>query len=271
LNQLEQGYTLRAQHKFKEARDAFLAAANATDNLIEKAWALLNAATTLTATHEFESSRAQVATVRELVSLAKSGTHSPSDLDELLSLDVSTEIEEAEILSAEGRDDEALAEFTATLHKFGSRLLESPNRLITYDDLQKRRAYLLVDNGKSAEALPILLEIELRQVANPIFLFYVGISHLNNDSLEKAQDALQKSLALNPNHRIEFQARCSLGMTYYRMGDYARARTELEQGAAIADAEYIRQAQIWKWLEYSCQGLGLVDEAKKYAAMNQIS
>lgn len=58
-------------------------------------------------------------------------------------------------------------------------------------------------------------------------------------------------------------------MAYYELHDYARAKCELEVGAKAATPEYIKQAHIWKWLECSCRGLGLMDEANHYAMMRK--
>jgi tetratricopeptide (TPR) repeat protein len=259
---------LRDQGKFREAYDAFLAAAKNTDNILEKAGILLNASTTLTAACEYDLSRQQLDAVRELLLIAKQGTLSPSDQDELLGLLVGLELEEAEISSAEGRVSEALERMTKALKRHEPEL-RIPRRLEIYDDLQARRAYLLADVGSFEKALPILTELESRQCQNPTFLFYLGHCRLVGKQLERARDTLVKAIGLGPSPQIVFQAHCSLGMAYYELQDYARAKSELELGAKTATPEYIKQLQIWKWLEYSCRGLGLIDEANRYAMLRK--
>jgi tetratricopeptide (TPR) repeat protein len=266
LQPLDHACALRGQGKFREAHDAFLAAAKNTDNILEKAGILLNASTTLTAAREYGLSRQQLDEVRELLLIAKQGTLSPSDRDELLGLLVGLELEEAEISSAEGKVSEALERMAKALKKYQPELRTGP-RLEIYDDLQARRAYLFADVGSFERALPILTELESRQCENPTFLFYLGHCLLVDKQLERARDNLAKAISLGPSPQIEFQAHCSLGMAHYELRDYSKAKSELELGVKTATPEYIKQAQIWKWLEYSCRGLGLIDEANKYETL----
>jgi tetratricopeptide (TPR) repeat protein len=265
---LEHASGLRDQGKFREAHEAFLEASKNTDNIVEKAGILLNDSTTLTSSGEFGASRQQLHSVRELISIAKEGTLSLSDQYEVLALLVFVEIEQAEILAAEGQPLQALGTMAAALKRYESELRVSP-RLDIYDELQARRAYLLADMGSFEKALPILTELVDRQSQNPTFLFYLGQCYLVGEQFENARDLFARAIKLGPSTEIEFQAHCSLGMAYYELEDYATAKFELEFGVKTATAGYIKQAQIWKWLEYSCRGLGLVDEANRYAMLSQ--
>jgi hypothetical protein len=56
-------------------------------------------------------------------------------------------------------------------------------------------------------------------------------------------------------------------MAYYNLKDYAKAKQELEKGVEDADADYIKQSNIWKWLEMTCRALGLQAEAELYVRM----
>jgi tetratricopeptide (TPR) repeat protein len=133
-----------------------------------------------------------------------------------------------------------------------------------YDEVQSRRAFFLADIGLWRKAMPILQELEPRQNANPTFLFYLGYCYLQAKELDMAQIRLEKALSLNPPPAINFQAHCSLGMTFYDLGEFAKAKLELETGAKTATARYIKQEQIWKWLEYTCQQMGLKSEEEQY-------
>jgi hypothetical protein len=56
-------------------------------------------------------------------------------------------------------------------------------------------------------------------------------------------------------------------MTYYNLQDYTKAKEEFEKGAQMADASYIKESQIWRWLELTCRALGLNSEAERHARM----
>jgi tetratricopeptide (TPR) repeat protein len=142
--------------------------------------------------------------------------------------------------------------------------LHEPGLLETYDDLQRRRAFFLTDIGSFQHAIPILEEIEIRQNHNPVFLFYLGHCFLMAKELTKAREKLERAISLDPPSPIYFQSHGSLGMALYELGEYARAKQELERSAEAATARYIKEAKIWKWLQNTCISLGLKDEAEHY-------
>ena len=61
---LDHAVALRSEGKFQEAYDIFLAVANNTGAVLEKAGILLNAVTNLTQLHNFQSACTQLASVR---------------------------------------------------------------------------------------------------------------------------------------------------------------------------------------------------------------
>jgi tetratricopeptide (TPR) repeat protein len=267
---LNEACALRDRGNFLEAYEKFVAAADRTDNLIEKAGILLNASTTLTAHREYRASRRQLDAARKYAETAKTGKLGIGDQDELFGVLVGVEIEEAEILSREAHESLALDKLTAILseHQFD---LQMPAHLTISDNIQARRAYLLADLGSPEKALTILTELEKRHSGDPIFLFYLGHCCRIEQEFERALAALHRALNLDPPDRIKFQVRCTLGMTYYDLQDYARAKRELEIGAKTAPSDYLKHADIWKWLEHCCRALGLTDEADHYALLGTSS
>jgi uncharacterized protein HemY len=125
-------------------------------------------------------------------------------------------------------------------------------------------AYFLVDLGRSEKAIPLLEEAKGRRNDDTIFLFYLGHSYFRAKRWSEAQEKLERALALGPRPGIAFQAHGSLGMLFYEVGDYQRAKEELETCAKSAAPDYIKQAHIWEWLEYTCVCLGLREEAQRY-------
>jgi hypothetical protein len=64
---LDKACALREEGNFREAYALFMFAANLTENLLERAGILLNAATNLTQSDEQERSRNQLKQIRELL------------------------------------------------------------------------------------------------------------------------------------------------------------------------------------------------------------
>jgi tetratricopeptide (TPR) repeat protein len=241
-------------------------AANQTDNPLQKAVILLNAATNLTQSDEQERSRNQLKQIRELLGSMNPSKFSKDEQDEFVRVTVGIEIEEAEVLVTESRIEAAIERLAATLARFKDEIQE-PTRIGIYDEIQTRRAYFLTDLDQFAKAIPILEEAKHRRNDDTIFLFYLGHCYFRAKRWGEAQQKLERALSLGPRPRIAFQAHGTLGMVFYEAGDYQRAKEELETSASLAAPDYIKQAKIWKWLEYTCVNLGLKDEARRYGQL----
>ena len=263
---LDKACALREEGNFREAYALFMFAANLAENLLERAGILLNAATNLTQSDEQERSRNQLKQIRELLGSMNPSAFTSDEQDEFIGVTVGVEIEEAEVLAAEGKIEAAIEQLGATLERFKDEIKE-PRRLEIYDDIQTRRAYFLTDLGQFEKAIPVLEAARSRRNDDTIFLFYLGHCYLSAKRCGEAQQKLERALALRPRAGIAFQAHGSLGMVFYETGDYQRAKYELETSARLAAPDYIKQAHIWKWLEYTCMCLGLKEEAQRYGQL----
>jgi tetratricopeptide (TPR) repeat protein len=263
---LDRACSLREDGNFREACGLFMLAANRTENLLERAGILLNAATNLTQSDEQERSREQLKEIRELLGSLNPSAFTPDEQDEFIGVTVGIEIEEAEVLVTEGKIEAAIEQLGATLERFKDEIKE-PRRIEIHDEIQSRRAYCLADLDKCDEALPDLEEIKDRRNDDTIFLFYLGHCYFMAKRLDAAQQKLERALALGPPSRIAFQAHGTLGMVLYGTGDYQRAKQELETSAKLAAPDYIKHAHIWKWLENTCVSLGLKEEARRYGQL----
>lgn len=263
---LDKACALREEGKFREAYGMFMLAANQADNLLEKAGILLNAATTLTQSDEQERSRSQLNQVRELLGSMNPFAFSSDEQDEFIGVAVGVEIEQAEILVTEGKIEAAIEQLGGTLERFNDEIKE-PRRINIYEEIQTRRAYCLVDLGQFEKAIPLLEQTKGRRNDDSIFLFYLGHCYLMAKRLSEAQQNLERALSLGPRPGIAFQAHGTLGMVLYESGDYQRAKRELETSANLATPRYIKEAKIWKWLEYTCISLGLKQEAQRYGQL----
>jgi tetratricopeptide (TPR) repeat protein len=189
-----------------------------------------------------------------------------AEQDEFVRVTVGIEIEEAGVLVTEGKIEAAIERLAAALARFKDEIQE-PTRIEIYDEIQTRRAYFLADLDQFEKAIPILEEAKHRRNDDTIFLFYLGHCYFKAKRLGEAQQKLERALTLGPRPRIAFQAHGSLGMVLYETGDYRRAKDELETSAKLAAPDYIKHAQIWKWLEYTCMSLGLKEEARRYGQL----
>jgi tetratricopeptide (TPR) repeat protein len=263
---LDHACALRDQGKLREAYDAFVIAAQNTDNTLEQVGLLLNAADPLRESGEYKLAKKQLDSVRELLSVSRTGSLSPSDHNELFGLRVGAEVELAEIWADEGQVEAAIKMMTEILEKHESELKQR-NLLDSLDHVHLRRAYLWADMGACEKAKPRLEGMESRQHQNPVFLFYLGDCCVATKEFSKARQKLEKAISLGLPPHYDFQAHCSLGMALYELGEFAGAKLELERGVQTATPRYIKKAKIWKWLECTCISLGLKDDAVRYAQL----
>jgi tetratricopeptide (TPR) repeat protein len=251
--------------KLTEAYDEFLQIAETTPEILDKARVLLYAAHTLQALGEEEPATRKLDSARALIEEYKC---SGSVQDEKLrASELFLEFEDANLLWIRGGNREtALNRFEAILKKHASAL-KDPGNPYLYRGIQTRRAFILADVGRWKEALPILEGIESPQEYKEGVAFYLGHCYSSAQDFDKAEQKLHEALSLGLPRQLEHKAHCELGVAYYNLGDFAKAREEFERGAQTADASYIKESQVWRWLELTCRALGLRAEAEQYARM----
>jgi tetratricopeptide (TPR) repeat protein len=179
---------------------------------------------------------------------------------------VGVEIERSEILTAEGKLEQAILQCTKTLEEY-EPLFKERKLLDESDELRMRRACLWADLGLFEKAKRSLEEMKSRQGDNSIFLFYLGHCCFTAKEFRRAQQLLERAISLGPPPDIAFQAHCSLGMVFYELGEYKSAKVELELGAQTATHRYIKEGKIWNWLEHTCISLGLKADAHRYGQL----
>jgi len=227
---------------------------------------VLYAAASLRAAGEFELARQQLSSIRQILpSLTVLDQDSSTD-ERRVWLEIAIAFEEADIDRTEGRTEEALARFQDLLSRFAAQLRQ-PTYHSDYEMVQTRRAFLLADLGRWVEALPILEQAESYEQSKESTYFYLGYCYVAVGDYVKGEVKLKKALSLGLPPHLEYRAHCALGQAYHKLEDYAQAKLELEKGAGMADSSYIRQAQLWKWLEITCRHLGLTQEAEHYAQL----
>jgi len=270
---------LRDQGKLTEAYDEFIQLAESAADPLDKAGATIYAANTLEISGQIEAATKKL---REARSLIEGYPHPKSGADEKLSaLELFLDYEGANLLWLRGGDLEAaLDKFEAAIKKHRLEARFSKHNLAPielhardfYEAIQIRRAFILADLGRWKEALPILEGIESPREYKEGIAFYLGHCYLAAQDYGKAEQKLTKALKLGGlPASLEYRAHCELGMLYYNIGEYSKAKKELQIGAEKADPIYIKESKIWKRLELACRALGLKAEAEHYAHMQNPS
>jgi tetratricopeptide (TPR) repeat protein len=254
--------------KYSEAHTEFIQLAEDTPDPIEKAWALIYAANTLQALGQQEAAMIQLNAARTLLE-----NHRPpiSTKDEKFAAAESfLDLVDANLLWLRGGNMEAaLGKFDAALKKHKMALEDSGS---FQEAFLIRRAFILANLGRWNEALPVLEGIKSPQEYRGGVVYYLGHCYLAGNEYERAQEKLTEALKLGGLPIwLEYRAHFELGATYYHLKDYERAKHELEKAAEQADADYIKQSDIWKWLEMTCRALGLQTEADFYARKSRPS
>jgi len=155
--------------------------------------------------------------------------------------------------------DDALAKYKADL--------QEPGFVELYQTIQRERAFVLTDIGSMQTALPILEEVDLADPHDRWTLFYLGTCYFYSKKYAEAQEKIEESIRLGLPPEFAGRAHCTLGAACYELKDYRRARIELEKVIETAPPRYIKQAGMWRWLEYTCICLGLKAEAEHYAKL----
>jgi len=252
--------------KYAEAYNEFIQLAENTSDPLERVWPLLYAANTLQSLGQEEAATAQLSAVRTLVETHRLSNIATNEM--FVAAESFLDFVDANLLWLRGRTLEAaLSRFDAAVKKHGIALKDSRARGL-YEAIQIRRAFILADLGRWKEALPVLEEIKSPQEYREGVAFYLGHCYLAAHDYTGAEQKLTEALKLGGLPRsLEYRAHCELGMTYYNLQDYTKAKEEFEKGAQMADASYIKESQIWRWLELTCRALGLNSEAERHARM----
>ena len=104
--------------------------------------------------------------------------------------------------------------------------MSSPADLVTFF----RRAEKLLADRRPLEALSALREVVEKQPNDASVLLLAGRAYLNSAQLQRAQEAFEKVLELDP---ADHYARFALGKTLQRRGRLHEAVTQLKIAAAM--------------------------------------
>jgi tetratricopeptide (TPR) repeat protein len=237
-------------------------------NLFRKAGMLLYVAHAFKEMGQFHLAGNQLEVVRGLL-------HPPSNIG-LSSADEATrrqlligmELEDARISAGEQKLQEAVDKLDLLIAKHRSDLVDR-NFAEIYQTVRRDRAFLLADMGRFEDALPELEDLDSREPHDRWILFNLGYCYRCIGRYFDAQRKLEEAIRAGLNPDFEGRAHCALGASCYELGEYARAKIELEIGVRTASPRYIKGSRIWRLLEYTCISLGLKAEADYYASLDK--
>ena len=168
-----------------------------------------------------------------------------------------------------GRYEEAFKKLNKALEK-NAESLRHPDRRYLYEEHTYRKALLLVELARYAEAAPLLEEalgFDLPPAEKGDTCHRLAVCLYHQGEGERAKELFEKALALGGKDCHPMRSRFSLGVIHLNAGAYARALQEFETVLPQADEAKIPRKTVYKWLAASCRGLGLEDDARKYEVL----
>lgn len=266
---------LREDRNFAQAYNEFIWLAESSVDPLDKAGALLHAANTLEMSGKTEAAATELSAARALIEQYRPA-RSQGD-EKFAAVELFLDYEDANLAWLRGENLQAtISRFEAvtkkhSLESASNKDSRKPKNLYSrnfYESIQIRRAFILADLGRWEVALPILEEIKSPQEYEEGVAYYLGHCYLAAHDYIRAEQKLTEALRLgNLPTSLQYRAHCELGMTYYNLRDYTKARVRFLEGAQLADSAFIKEWEIWRWLELTCRALGLRTEAEQYARM----
>lgn len=269
---------MRDDGKLSEAHNEFSRLAESTADPLDKAGALLHAVNALETSGQIEAATVEFRAARCWIEEYRP-TKSPGD-EKFAAVELFLDYEDANLAWLRGENAQAtLSRFEAVIKKHSlesacKKDSRAPKDLYSsdfYESIQIRRAFILANLGRWKDALPILEAIRSPHEYRESIAYYLGHCYSSAHDLDRAEEKLTEALKLGLPEHLEYRAHCELGTVYYNLGAYAKAKQEFERGAQMADVGYIKESQIWRWLEVTCRALGLRAEAEQYARMSRPS
>jgi tetratricopeptide (TPR) repeat protein len=263
---LRTAYALRDKGEYKKALDIFVGIADKQEHLLEKAGMLLNIVNTLPNTGQVALAKTQLDNVRSLLSSswACDADHPYPRYHRYLTM--AADLEDVRISEAEGKFKDAIDKIDKLRTEFKADLQEAEFQELHWA-IERERGFALVHIGSTEAALQILEQVDRADPHDRFTLFYLAACYSHAKRYAEARAKIEESIALGLPPDWASRAHFHLGAACYRLQDYKQAKVELEAAVKTAPPDFIRHEQIWQWLQYTCIGLGLKDEAEHYAKL----
>ena len=109
---------------------------------------------------------------------------------------------------------------------------------VAFADEITDRARRLIEQKDPQAAYRLLVPLESRRAGDPEYDYLLGIAALDSGQREHAVFALERVLAVNPNHA---QARAEIARAYFELGEKANARREFQNVRATNPPEPVKR------------------------------
>lgn len=263
-----EGTDLEAKGKYREAAQIFLNLSAIAENGMLKINSLIHATHALKETGQLKAARDLLEKTRSFLSIVSDGQLDGAEKEYIHGLEINLDLEAARITAGEGNAQGAVAELELLLAKHRSNL-QIPSFAEIYRMVRRERACLLADLGRFEDALTELEDLNSNAPRDSWILFNLGYCYRCMERYSDAQLKLEEAIKIGLTRDFEGRAHCILGAASYELGEYVRAKSELEVGVRMAAPHYIRGSRIWRLLEYTCVSLGLKDKADFYASLDK--
>jgi len=138
------------------------------------------------------------------------------------------------------------------------------------EEVQRRRGMALAKLGRFAEARPLLESARSNTYDRVATLAYLGACDYELKDFDGAMEVYNELLSTesSPDDSIfRAQAHYHRAIIFWRRGQAARAKFELEQCLACPNRGEIRDDNLLGWLIDVCKELMLVEEVTRYAEL----
>lgn len=169
----------------------------------------------------------------------------------------------------EGNASQAYLLLTKALSKH-AEMLSRPDYRFAYEDIQQRRAFELFALRDCKNAIPVLEEILLFDLASrdrSAALANLGSCNATLKNFEAARKYLEQALEVGNLQEWEGTVHFDLALTYACLHLLQESKHELELCAKRAAEYHLSLEKIYGWLARVCKGLGEKSESEHYARL----
>jgi tetratricopeptide (TPR) repeat protein len=139
-----------------------------------------------------------------------------------------------------------------------------------YEDIQQRRAFLLVTLTRFQDAVPVLEEIlafDLDRDLRSTALASLGLCYLEMKNYKSARDKFIEAIGLGLGNEWKGRAHFYLGVAYSYTDQVDEAKQQFQIAEQLAVSHQLPILDIYAWLSSTCKRLGENSESARYATL----
>jgi len=175
------------------------------------------------------------------------------------------------LFQQEGKYKEAF-ESLSTRMALHSEQFKKPEARSFYEDIQQRRAFLLVTLKDFKEAIPVLTEIpsfDIEESLKSDAFASLGLCYLELQEYRLAKDYLLRAFAIGLTKRWKGHAHLYLGIAYIYCDILQQAKVEFQRCEELVGEYPLPILDVYAWLSSISKRLGEISESKRYSALSE--